>query len=257
MAAVKHARKTSQRFHKSVQSISSSSLDSVRAAPLTASSSHPLPPVPPLPTTPLDGVHALARKRWTTFDHLARVYTGAGTTPYLGSVCVSLEELHLAHDPVKLRKRSVHVYTLGKSVCAMLDIPSEDDFIMALSTLLSEYEQWVNASKSSRLMFMASQKRPDEQQFTYLRVQHVPFDLDYVQVLTTFLQGMTRVYLRIQGWTQCDASLLDSVGKVDSKLKKWIWIAVKDLDVVVKQIVRDDMSHLDPTYPVFDTWDAL
>src|SRR5262249_38574065 len=149
------------------------------------------PPIPPLPTSTLDQLHALARKRWITFDHLARVYTGAGTIPYLGTIRILLDDLQLAHDNVKLRKRTMHLFTLGMNLSPVIDIPGPADYAAALLSLLQEYESWVNGSTKSRLLFITRRSTQGDDDYKYLRVRSIPFDLDYLQTFTTFLQLLT------------------------------------------------------------------
>lgn len=103
-----------------------------------------------------------------------------------------------------------------------------------------------NANKSQvrKLNDFSFQESGD---YSYLIVPNTPFDLDYFQTFNTLCDILVEVYSKLLfGAQQCSPTVLETVIKIDAKLKKILTLVTKELDSLARKAIKEELMALDP-----------
>jgi len=202
-----------------------------------------------------DSLRELAQKRMVTFEHLRKTYQGQGL--YFGTLKLTKEDLVLNYDNFKMRKRSLHYFTLGYSLASLLEINNIQDFLKSVYALLLEYETWNNdtgkmtmkkifrINRTEEVAMDVNTSSSDHLHLVFLDVRNIPFDVDYLQVFSALCDIISRFYGKLDTWHGEMETVLDMITKIDARFKKIIVQSQKELDALLRQLVRQEITLLD------------
>ncbi|KNF00914.1 hypothetical protein PSTG_05809 [Puccinia striiformis f. sp. tritici PST-78] len=166
-------------------------------------------------TNTLESLLTLAHKRITTLVYLKKVHQGK--VHWFNTILLSRPELEKAFEHNRMINRTTKFAILGMSLSSLLDINSLQDFLKAMTTLLSEFEAMPTdnykpkISSLSRGIFKQSSKSArksaggtdysitlqDSGDPSFIYTPNIPFDLDYFEVWITLSDILVEVYQKM------------------------------------------------------------
>ncbi|KAJ3414007.1 hypothetical protein HDV05_007214 [Chytridiales sp. JEL 0842] len=197
----------------------------------------------------------LVSRRITSLTYLRRLHDGSAH--YMSTVLVSSDVLASLYDTKPGRKRSWQWFYLGMSIGALLVIADPLEFVKALNVLMLEYENETEAKQRlNRNLF--NRKRSNSQEavqanfletgvYSYLQTPNLPFEVDYVHTFLALCDVLITAYAKFVDNTEdliSNPLFMESIGKVDSKVKKIIQTSFKDLEVLSKTLYSAELSTL-------------
>lgn len=216
----------------------------------------------------------LVAKRRATWKYLQRCFEG-GMVVY-NTALVSDSDMRSCWTEEKMQRRTLHYFLLGTSLATILEIPSTDDCLKALSIVVEELDYYAASETRSKSIFSRARKTSDgksfiEGEYSHLEVRPVPFNMDYVITVATLCEMIAQAYERMALHQQrqqqkrlqlnplqlaathpyhdfpiWNASSLDLFGKIDGRFKKIYAVLYKELEALARDIVLDELSSIDP-----------
>ncbi|KAI8065911.1 hypothetical protein BC940DRAFT_275514 [Gongronella butleri] len=204
------------------------------------------------PTNLADILVELVTKRVSTIQYLSR--THQGNTHWFNTILLAKDDLRDMYPNAKMMKRSCHFYTLGLSLGHVLDIHTPIDFVKALAQLLSEFDAHTNDTSRQKMknIFRKTKNKDDAGydvgDYVYLTVPHIPHELDYFEVLFTLCDVLIETYHKFisQPDQQCTQPYFELVLKCDGKFKKLFAMMTKELDMLARNAIKDELKLIDP-----------
>ncbi|KAI8968549.1 hypothetical protein BDF20DRAFT_839642 [Mycotypha africana] len=204
----------------------------------------------------------LVSKRVATIKYIRKAHEG--NTHWFNTILLTKESLQQTYPNSKMSKRTNHFYALGLSLGAILDITNPVDYIKALSQIMSEFERHTNDdSKQKMKNIFRKNKNKDENNYTdnandygYLIIPHIPFELDYFETFYTLLDIMAEAYQKLLIGTEgpiCTQAYFEVVLKCDGKFKKIITIITKELDATARDAIKEELRLINPLCQVIST----
>ncbi|KAF9276976.1 hypothetical protein BGZ68_009628 [Mortierella alpina] len=240
------------------------SSSSQSAAPATTTTSTLLHGVPNFQVQH-DYVPVMSSKRIATWRYLQRMYQG-GMVLY-NTAMLSETELrrgYLADD--KIQRRTLNYFLLGTSLAPVLEIPNVTDMLKALVVVVQEYEFFASESKSKMMFLRATSRKAlsldgksieETGEYTLLEVRQLPFPLDYVITFSSLCDTIAQVYEKITSedrfWT---LTCTDMFQKIDLRFKKIMTAACKELEMMARDTLADELNALDPLAALTQREDA-
>lgn len=212
-------------------------------------------------------IEAVSQKRRSNLAYLKKVHEGGCF--WFNVVFLSKADiLHYVEQTVP-RQRVDAFYSLGTSIYRILDLHYEGrplDAVRAFSQLMEEWEYHHAGTAMQSMKFMMAKQSPciypqthpidssaamitDMQRpsvyrfnsivvYEYLLVPHIPFELDYIEVLTSLCDALTLLYEYFRKEEQCfnSTALYDTVIRLDGRFKHHV------INVVAKEITEFSSS---------------
>ncbi|KAL1744210.1 hypothetical protein HDZ31DRAFT_39215 [Schizophyllum fasciatum] len=150
------------------------------------------------------------QKRIITLTYLRSIFEGK--SHWFHTIMVSRADLEREFNNNEMRKRTSRFTVLGMSLANLLDVHQPQDLLRGLLNTLAEYEQGREDSEKSKMrLFRPGKKRvagggigeytvsyaDTVADATYVVTPHVPFQLDYLQVLITLIDIISEVYSKL------------------------------------------------------------
>ncbi|ORX44105.1 hypothetical protein DM01DRAFT_1340519, partial [Hesseltinella vesiculosa] len=202
----------------------------------------------------VDILTELVTKRVSTIQYLAR--THHGNTHWFNTILLTKDDLKEMYPNAKMMKRSCQFYTLGMSLGQLLEIDSATDFAKALVQLLAEFDAYTNDGSKQKMKNIFRKTKKDEAnyshdpsngEFVHLCIPHIPHELDYFEVLYTICDVLVETYHKfILDVDHTTPSYFELVLKCDSKFKKIFAMLSKELDLLARNAIKDELKLIDP-----------
>ncbi|KAI8389425.1 hypothetical protein BD560DRAFT_381580 [Blakeslea trispora] len=197
----------------------------------------------------------LVSKRVATFNYIRK--THEGTTHWFNTILLTRESLVTMYPNSKMTRRTFNFYALGLSLGAILEITNPVDYIKALNQIMSEFERYTNDDSNKKMKnIFRKAKSKDENSFLentgdydYLMIPHIPFEMDYFETFFTLIDIMAEAYHKLLVGTEgpiCTQSFFDMVLKCDAKFKKIVTMITKELDVLARSAIKEELRLIDP-----------
>ncbi|KAF9309476.1 hypothetical protein BG003_009710 [Podila horticola] len=216
----------------------------------------------------------LVAKRRATWKYLQRCFEG-GMVVY-NTALVSDSDMRSCWTEEKMQRRTLHYFLLGTSLATILEIPSTDDCLKALSIVVEELDYYAASETRSKSIFSRNRRTSDgktfiEGEYSHLEVRPVPFNMDYVITVATLCEMISQAYEKMALHQQrqqqqrlqqnqhhlgsnhpyndfpiWNAASLDLFGKIDSRFKKIYMVLYKELEALARDIVLDELNCIDP-----------
>ncbi|KAF9276039.1 hypothetical protein BGZ68_010306 [Mortierella alpina] len=241
---------TAQSYDKSALSPTASD-----RRPSLAESLH-LQPYQQTPHTP----NELLLKRVISWEYLGQVHNGK--MAYYNTVWLTEADLRKFYTPEVVQKRTHQCFLLGTSIANVLDIPHLSDYAKSLSALLHEYEHFLSSETKSKMNFFKGGRRiadgrsfEETGEYIYLEVRTVPFEMDYTVVFATLCEMIAQAYKKFD--THKSSIIIDSdvFHKIDTRLKKLSNNVAKELEILVRDAMQEELNALDPVGSLMMDWD--
>jgi hypothetical protein len=157
----------------------------------------------------VDYIRDLLQKRIITLTYIRNIHQGQ--SHWFHTVFVSRQDLDRVFNNQDMKKRTHRFGTLGMSLSNLLDLQNATDLLRGLIATLSEYDQTKeDTDKPKMRLFKGKGKRQtgafaeyttssysDAADSSYVVAPHLPFQLDYHQVLLSLLDIVSETYSRI------------------------------------------------------------
>ncbi|KAG0340568.1 hypothetical protein BG000_011696 [Podila horticola] len=193
----------------------------------------------------------LVAKRRATWKYLQRCFEG-GMVVY-NTALVSDSDMRSCWTEEKMQRRTLHYFLLGTSLATILEIPSTDDCLKALSIVVEELDYYAASETRSKSIFSRNRKTSDgktfiEGEYSHLEVRPVMALHQQRQQQQRLQQnqyhlGSNHPYNDFPIW---NAASLDLFGKIDSRFKKIYMVLYKELEALARDIVLDELNCIDP-----------
>ncbi|KAL9544894.1 hypothetical protein MBANPS3_007398 [Mucor bainieri] len=196
----------------------------------------------------------LVSKRVATIKYIRKAHEG--TTHWFNTILLTRDNLTSMYPNSKMIKRTNHFYALGLSLGAILDITNPVDYIKALSQIMTEFERHTSDdSKQKMKNIFRKAKSKDESaldntgDYGYLIIPHIPFEMDYFETFFTLIDIMAEAYYKLLVGTEgpiCTQAYFELVLKCDGKFKKIVTMITKELDLLARNAIKDELKLIDP-----------
>ncbi|KAI4524014.1 hypothetical protein EV121DRAFT_257980 [Schizophyllum commune] len=162
----------------------------------------------------VDYLRDVIQKRIITLTYLRSVFEGK--SHWFHTIMISRADLEREFNNSEMRKRTSRFTILGMSLANLLDVHQPPDLLRGLLNTLAEYEQGKEDSEKSKMrqpkrLFRPGKKRvagggigeytvsyaDSAADATYVVTPHVPFQLDYLQVLITLIDIISEIYSKL------------------------------------------------------------
>jgi hypothetical protein len=187
-------------------------------------------------------LEALLHKRSSNFQYLKKIHEGGHY--WLNVMLVTPEDIARMLSLGDCKSRTVNFYYLGLSVQNLLDVPPGVAAVKAFSQLMEEFEYYCagNAmqgmkslmAKTSTCVYPQAVQiegdepltRPTVYKFNnkvvyeYLKIPHLPFELDYTEVVIALCDALHRLYEKLfveDCWMH--SILFETILRLDSRIK--------------------------------------
>ncbi|KAF9572081.1 hypothetical protein EC968_010332 [Mortierella alpina] len=223
--------------------------------PSLAESIH-LQPHQQTPHTP----NELLLKRVISWEYLGQVHNGK--MAYYNTIWLTEADLRKFYTPEVVHKRTHQCFLLGTSIANVLDIPHLSDYAKSLSALLHEYEHFLSSETKSKMSFFKGGRRitdgrsfEETGEYIYLEVRTVPFEMDYTVVFATLCEMIAQAYKKFD--THKSSIIIDSdvFHKIDTRFKKLSNNVAKELEILVRDAMQEELNALDPVGNLMVDWD--
>lgn len=203
-------------------------------------------------TQRLQQLEAMVEKRTANFGYMRRIHAGGAF--WLNCVLISPDELQSYVKKNVPEQRTIQYFYLAISLGKLLDMSDGPVFIRALGQLIEEFEYHFNISairlakyatarhsecvypqlsvlntaiesteSSDGMMRTGLFRFNNEVVYMHLITPHIPFTIDYVEVIHSLCDVLVLVYHKLEhseSW-QCPA-VYDMLVRVDSRIKHHI-----------------------------------
>ncbi|RCI04497.1 hypothetical protein CU098_008823 [Rhizopus stolonifer] len=197
----------------------------------------------------------LVSKRVATLNYIRK--THEGTTHWFNTILLTKENLVNMYPNSKMAKRTYNFYALGLSLGAILDITNPVDYIKALNQIMNEFERHTNEEPNKKMknIFRKAKSKDENSSFdntgdyAYLMIPHIPFEMDYFETFFTLIDIMAEAYYKLLVGTEgpiCTQAYFELVLKCDAKFKKIVTTITKELDVLARNAIKDELKLIDP-----------
>ncbi|KAI8802816.1 hypothetical protein BJ742DRAFT_831534 [Cladochytrium replicatum] len=202
-------------------------------------------------------IHEILRLRIHTLEYLKRVHEG--NVFYLGGVSIPSDGLAVMYESHKLRKRTLRWLNLGLSIGSLLALSNSVDFAKALNSVMSDFENEPgdNGSTGRTMRQLFSRRNRvnadgiGDSSNSFLEFAHVPIEVDYVQTFTSLCEVLLASYKKIGRGASTQGSnlqLIEPFSKADAKVKKILAVVLRELDVVAKNMLKEELSSIDEMF---------
>ncbi|KAG0021293.1 hypothetical protein BGZ81_009015 [Podila clonocystis] len=209
----------------------------------------------------MNATSELLAKRITTWEYLAKVHYGSSA--FYNTIVLTEADLRAYFSPDTFQKRTYQYFLLGTSLANVLDIPDIPNYTRSLATVLQEYEHFLlQESKSKMNFFKGSKKLGDTKSFeetgeySQFEVKNVPFEMDYTVTFATLCEMIALAYKRFLTSPGSPHSMTETelFAKIDARLKKISLATTKDLELITRDAMEDELIFLDPIGSVRGDW---
>ncbi|KAG0345725.1 hypothetical protein BG004_003207 [Podila humilis] len=212
-----------------------------------------------------DTLPSLVLKRSATWRYLQRAYQG-GAVLY-NTAILSETELRRIYGSLddKIQRRTLQYFLLGTSLATVMDIPSSADCLRSTFNLVQEYDALTMSESKAKMMFLKSTGRrvldaksfEETGEYSLLEVRNLPFHLDYIITFTSLCEMIAQMYEKLgssdQVWT---LTSLEMFQKIDSRFKKILTTASKELETLAREVMMEELNAMDPLgVSSHDDWD--
>eukprot|EP01038_Epipyxis_sp_PR26KG_P009417 gene9417-12683_t len=208
-------------------------------------------------------LEAMIQKRKTNFAYLKKIHVGGSY--WLNVALFTTNDVKNYVRKHVSRDRVESFFNLGLSISKILEVPSGSSTVRAFSQLMEEWEyfhstgaamqsvKFVMAKNSTCIYpqtipvdgFINDLTRPSIYKFNnvivyeYLEVPHIPFELDYVEVLLALCDSLTALYEKLLE-EECYKNILiyDAIVRLDTKIKHYI------VNLIAKELTEASNSKL-------------
>ncbi|KAG0306006.1 hypothetical protein BGZ97_000905 [Linnemannia gamsii] len=208
--------------------------------------------------------HDLVTKRSATWRYLQRVHQG-GMVLYNTAV---LSEADLRqgypYNDEKMQRRTMQYFMLGSSLATILEIPGQADCLKALQVVVQEYDYFIASESKSKMMFFRATSRKallegksfeETGEYSQLDVRPLPFQLDYIITFASLCDMIAQVYEKLSGHENIwNMHTLDIFQRVDSRFKKILATVSKELEVMARDVMVDELNSMDPLGGTTEDW---
>ncbi|KAJ1535224.1 hypothetical protein HK096_002871 [Nowakowskiella sp. JEL0078] len=200
----------------------------------------------------LDSILELVKSRVALLTYLKRCHQGKAF--YLNTVAITLEDLAIAYENTKMRKR------LGLSIGNLLVIPNPLDFARSFLQLMTEFETRRDAdggsAKKMKQMFSRKSRQSDASQSilgdgTNFFESQLSIEVDYLQTVFSLIDVMIASYQKFSQIqeSQSTSHYVDNVIKIDEGLQKLLSAMLREMEIIArnrkKQILQDELCLID------------
>ncbi|KAI9470522.1 MAG: hypothetical protein EXX96DRAFT_584628 [Benjaminiella poitrasii] len=199
----------------------------------------------------------LVSKRVATIKYIRKAHEG--NTHWFNTILLTKENLSTMYPNSKMTKRTNQFYALGLSLGTILDISNPIDYIKALSQIMTEFERHANDDSKQKMKNIFRKVKSKENhnflidstsnEYDYLIIPHFPFELDYLETFYTLIDTMAEAYYKLLVGTEgpnCTQPYFELVLKCDGKFKKIVAMVTKELDVLAREAIKDELNLIDP-----------
>lgn len=197
----------------------------------------------------------LVSKRVATIKYIRKAHEG--NTHWFNTILLTRESLKGLYPNQKMGKRTYNFYALGLSLGTILDITNPLDYIKALSQIMSEFERHTSDdSKQKMKNIFRKAKSKDDSNFSestgdygYLMLPHIPFEMDYFETFFTLVDIIAEAYYKLLVGTEgpiCTQAYFELVLKCDGKFKKIVNMVTKELDLLARNAIKEELKLIDP-----------
>ncbi|KAG0243181.1 hypothetical protein BGX31_011136 [Mortierella sp. GBA43] len=181
-----------------------------------------------------DMVPVLITKRIATWRYLQRVHQGGMV--FFNTAMLSETDLRRGYTDEKVQRRTLQYFLLGTSLATILEIPNVTDCLKAVHGVVQEYEYFTASESKSKM----------------------PFNLDYVITFASLCDMIAQLYEKLaaeeRAWTLTNMELFQ---KIDSRFKKILTLVSKELEIMARELMVDELNAVDPLgTPNDHDWDA-
>lgn len=222
-------------------------------------------------TQRLQQLEAMVEKRTANFGYMRRIHEGSAF--WLNCVLISPKELQMYVKKHVPEQRATQYFYLALSLGKLLDMPDGYAFTRALGQLIEEFEYHFNIS-AMRLAKYATARHSEcvypqlsvlntvsestesdgvmrtglfrfshEIVYMHLVTPHVPFPIDYVEVIHSLCEVLVLVYHKLvhcESWQS--PAVYDMLVRVDSRIKHHIINRIaKELTDLSISILRKEL----------------
>ncbi|EIN08009.1 hypothetical protein PUNSTDRAFT_53312 [Punctularia strigosozonata HHB-11173 SS5] len=160
-------------------------------------------------STNLELLREIVQKRIITLTYMRNVHDGR--SHWFHTILMSRQDLERVFNNHAMKKRTHRFAILGMSLSGFFDVTNPQDLLRSILNTLTEYESSKEDSERPRMQRLFRQgkgKRPTvnmsdyamsyaDDQGSFLITPHLPFALDYSQVLLSLLDVLSEVYNKI------------------------------------------------------------
>ncbi|CEI99106.1 hypothetical protein G6F70_008545 [Rhizopus microsporus] len=207
----------------------------------------------------------LVSKRVATIKYIRKAHEG--NTHWFNTILLTKENLQSMYPNSKMAKRTYNFYALGLSLGAILDITNPLDYIKALNQIMLEFERHTNDDSKQKMKNIFRKKADhsdNASDYGYLILPHIPFEMDYFETFFTLVDIVAEAYYKLLVGTEgpiCTQAFFELVLKCDGKFKKIVSMVTKELDIIAREAIKDELRMIDPfsqatqsSFPIeFDT----
>ncbi|CEP13146.1 hypothetical protein [Parasitella parasitica] len=195
----------------------------------------------------------LVSKRVATIKYIRKAHEG--NTHWFNTILLTKDNLANMYPNSSMVKRTNNFYALGLSLGAILDITNPVDYIKALSQIMNEYERHTSDDSKQKMKNIFRKKSKDENavdntsDYGYLIIPHIPFEIDYLETFFTLIDIMAEAYHKLLVGTEgpiCTQSYFELVLKCDGKVKKIVTMITKELDLLARNAIKEELKLIDP-----------
>ncbi|KAI8358200.1 hypothetical protein B0O80DRAFT_276085 [Mortierella sp. GBAus27b] len=211
-----------------------------------------------------DMVPVLITKRIATWRYLQRVHQGGMV--FFNTAMLSETDLRRGYTDEKVQRRTLQYFLLGTSLATILEIPNVTDCLKAVHGVVQEYEYFTASESKSKMMFFRNTGRrvldmktfEETGEYSLLEVRQLPFNLDYVITFASLCDMIAQLYEKLaaeeRAWTLTNMELFQ---KIDSRFKKILTLVSKELEIMARELMVDELNAVDPLgTPNDHDWDA-
>ncbi|KAF9432347.1 hypothetical protein BGZ76_010938 [Entomortierella beljakovae] len=202
-----------------------------------------------------NGQSEILLKRVISWEYLGKVYDRK--TGYYNTIFLCELDFHRFYTPELVQKRTYHYFLLGISIANTLDIPGVSDYAKALNAVLHEYEDYISSETKSKMSFFKGYRkvvdyRPFDEasDFSHFEVRSVPFDMDYTVIFVTLCDMIAQAYKKFDTHKASIIVESDVFHKIDVRFKKILNAATKELEVLAREAIHEELMFLNPTIGV-------
>ncbi|GAA5816431.1 hypothetical protein MFLAVUS_009960 [Mucor flavus] len=197
----------------------------------------------------------LVSKRVATIKYIRKAHEG--NTHWFNTILLTRENLTEMYPNSKMVKRTYNFYALGLSLGAILDITNPVDYIKALSQIMTEFERHTSEDSKQKMknIFRKAKSKDDHSysdntgDYGYLILPHIPFEMDYFETFFTLIDIMAEAYYKLLVGTEgpiCTQAYFELVLKCDGKFKKIVTMVTKELDLLARHAIKEELKLIDP-----------
>ncbi|KAI7904230.1 uncharacterized protein BX663DRAFT_504369 [Cokeromyces recurvatus] len=199
----------------------------------------------------------LVSKRVSTIKYIRKAHEG--NTHWFNTILLTKDSLSNMYPNSKMTRRSNQFYALGLSLGATLDISNPIDYVKALNQIMTEFEKHTNDDSKQKMKNIFRKVKTKENHgfpveaddYEYLSIPHIPFELDYLETFYTLIDVMAEAYYKLLIGTEgpnCTQTYFELVLKCDTKFKKITAMVTKELDVLARESIKNELNIINPLF---------